>query len=86
MQAPNDIPLGQQDAAAAEARPASAELTLLYARSFAEYGTRALWNIKQLERPTVANVLAITRQLRTEGDMNARDLAEKIEQVARADL
>jgi hypothetical protein len=31
-------------------------------------------------------MLAITRQLRTEGDMNARRLAEQIEQGARAHL
>ena len=31
-------------------------------------------------------VLAITRQLRTEGDMSARRLAEQIEKAARAHL
>jgi hypothetical protein len=39
-----------------------------------------------VDEPTVAKVLAITRQLRIEGDMEARRLAERIEEAARADL
>jgi hypothetical protein len=58
----------------------------LYRRAFAELGARALWNIREFDDPTVDQVLAITRQLRTEGDMEARRLAEQIEQVARAHL
>jgi hypothetical protein len=59
----------------------------LYRRAFAEFGGRALWNIREVEaEPTLNEVLAITRQLRTEGDMNARRLAEQIEQAARAHL
>jgi hypothetical protein len=58
----------------------------LYRRAFAEYGARALWNIRKFEEPTVEQALAITRQLRTEGDMNARRLAEEIERAARAYL
>jgi hypothetical protein len=56
----------------------------LYRRAFKHYGSRALWNIRQLEDPTVAEILAITRQLRTEGDMSARRLAEEIEEAAGA--
>jgi hypothetical protein len=56
----------------------------LYRRAFAEYGARALWNITEYEDPTIEQVLAITRQLRTEGDVKARRLAEEIEQAARA--
>jgi hypothetical protein len=81
-----DSPPQRQGATGAPAIPAGAALALLYARAFAEHGTRALWNIKQVERPTIAQALAITRQLRTEGNMNARRLAEEIEQAARADL
>jgi hypothetical protein len=62
------------------------EMTDLYRRAFAQFGTRALWNIKQVDNPTVEQILAITRQLRTEGDMNARQLAEQIERAARANL
>ena len=58
----------------------------LYRRAFSEYRAQALWNITEFERPTVEQVLAITRQLRTEGDMNARRLAEQIETAARAHL
>jgi hypothetical protein len=53
-------------------------------RAFAEFRSRALWNIGELESPTIAQALAITRQLRTEGDMKARRLAERIEEAARA--
>lgn len=58
----------------------------LYRRAFLEYRSQALWNITEFERPTVEQALAITRQLRTEGDMNARRLAEQIETAARAHL
>ena len=55
----------------------------LYRRAFAEFGGRALWNIREVKAvPTLDEVRAITRQLRTEGDMNARRLAEQIEQAA----
>jgi hypothetical protein len=47
---------------------------------------RALWNVREFEHPTVKQALAITRQLRTEGDMHARRLAEQIEEAARAHL
>lgn len=75
------------DTARNSAAPSASEaLVGLYRRAFAEFGGRALWNIAEVREPTAAQVLAITRQLRTEGDMNARRLAEQIEQTARADL
>jgi len=64
--------------------PAKNHVVGLYHRAFAQFGARALWNIKQFDDPTVEQMLAITRQLRTEGDMNARRLAEQIERAARA--
>jgi hypothetical protein len=63
---------------------APATVVGLYRRAFALFRARALWNIRELEEPTVEQALAITRQLRTEGDMNARRLAERIEEAARA--
>jgi hypothetical protein len=64
----------------------TADVVGLYRRAFAEFGGRALWNIREVEaEPTLDQILAITAQLRTEGDMNARSLAEQIEQAARAD-
>jgi hypothetical protein len=68
---------------AAQKAPTNEEILSLYRRAFALFGTRALWNIREVEGPTVEQVLAITRQLRT-GDMNARRLAERIEEAARA--
>ncbi|MGA3040738.1 MAG: hypothetical protein ABSF54_08125 [Bryobacteraceae bacterium] len=56
----------------------------LYRRAFAEYGTRALWNKRLLEEPTKEDALVVARALRTEGDREARRLAEQIEQVCSA--
>ncbi|MBV8730425.1 MAG: hypothetical protein JO336_11530 [Acidobacteriia bacterium] len=56
----------------------------LYRQAFAEYGTRALWNMRPIEAPTLADALAITKALRTHGGMEGRRLAERIEQVCRA--
>ena len=64
--------------------PSKNDVVGLYRRAFAQFGARALWNLKEFDDPTVEQMLAIPRQLRTEGDMNARCLAEQIEQAARA--
>ena len=64
----------------------SGELRRLYRRAFAEFGVRALWNLREQDEPTRGQILAIARQLRAEGDMNARRLAEEIEQASRAAL
>jgi hypothetical protein len=70
----------------AGSRKAPPDVVGLYRRAFAEFRSRALWNIREFEDPTIEQVLAITRQLRIEGDMNARRLAERIEEAARAHL
>ena len=56
----------------------------LYRRAFKEYGASALWSSYPVPDPTCEDALAITRSLRVEGDMNARRLAEQIEQACRA--
>jgi len=61
------------------------DLTTLYHRAFAEYGTVALWNLRPVQNPTPADALAITQALRTHGKMDGRRLAEKIEILCRAD-
>ncbi len=58
----------------------------LYHRAFADYRLRALWNVRELEHPTAEEALTITRNLRVEGDLSARRLAEQIEQACRAAL
>ena len=60
------------------------DLATLYRRAFAEYGTRALWNMRPVEHPTRADALAITKPLRTHGRMEGRRLAERIEALCRA--
>jgi hypothetical protein len=63
---------------------ADEELLRLYNLAFEKFRGRALWNMKCLEHPTVGEVLAITRALRVEGNLEARQLAEDIEERARA--
>ena len=53
-------------------------------RAFTEFGTRALWNWRRLERPTITQALAIADSSRAEGNLTARALAVKIEAACRA--
>jgi hypothetical protein len=59
-------------------------LVTLYRRAFEEFGASALWSSKPVPDPTPADALAITRSLRVEGNLEARRLAEQIEQACRA--
>ncbi len=65
---------------------AQPEFERLYHQAFRDYRTMALWYLREFEHPTPEDALAITRSLRIEGDMNARRLAEQIEQACRAAL
>jgi hypothetical protein len=56
----------------------------LYREAFREFGAMALWNVRELAHPTPEDALAITRSLRIEGNLDARRLAERIEQMCRA--
>ncbi len=58
----------------------------LYHRAFTDYKLRALWNVRELEHPSAEEALTITRNLRVEGDLSARRLAEQIERACRAAL
>ena len=62
------------------------KLAELYVHAFSQFGARALWNMKKLDDPTRADVLATARQLRREGDLLARRLAERMEKALNADL
>jgi hypothetical protein len=64
--------------------PPSGDIASLYRRAFAEYGPRALWNMRPSDNPTAADALAITKALRTYGGMEGRRLAESIERLCRA--
>jgi hypothetical protein len=57
-----------------------------YHHAFAEYRLRALWNVRELEHPSPEEAMAITRNLRVEGDLSASRLAEQIERVCRSAL
>jgi hypothetical protein len=62
------------------------DFVILYRRAFEEFGTAALWSSKPVSDPTPADALAITHSLRVEGNLQARHLAEQIEQACRAAL
>jgi hypothetical protein len=63
-----------------------ADFTSLYRQAFAQYGTRALWNKRLLEKPTPEDALVVARALRIEGDRAARRPAERIEEACHAAL
>jgi hypothetical protein len=67
----------------AEPQPIS-DFVRLYRQAFAEYGARALWNIRAFDQPTSEDALVVARALRIEGNREARRLAEQIEQACRA--
>jgi hypothetical protein len=68
-------------------RPAPDDVVRLYRQAFVDFGTRALWNWRRdIEQPSITQVLAIAESLRTEGDLKARALASQIEQACRAAL
>ena len=58
----------------------------LLRQAFAEFGTRALWNWRCMEQPTITQALAIAHSLKVEGDVKARALAIAIERACRAAL
>jgi hypothetical protein len=61
-----------------------ADFASLYRRAFEQFGVSALWSSRPVSDPTPADALAITRSLRVEGNLQARLLAEQIEQACRA--
>jgi hypothetical protein len=56
----------------------------LYRRAFAEYGALALWNMRSFENPEPEDALAVARALRNQGNLQACQLAEDIEQACHA--
>jgi len=64
--------------------PPAPEFVTLYRRAFSDYGALALWNIRLFEAPTPEDALVVARALRIEGNLQARRLAEQIEQACRA--
>jgi len=66
--------------------PALPNFVILYRRAFEEFGAAALWSSRPVSDPTAEDALAITHSLRVEGNLEARRLAEQIEQACRAAL
>ncbi len=78
----------EKDSEAHSSHPAGADQDwpALYRRAFVEFGGRALLNVRELDHPSPRDALAVARQLRIEGNLNARALAERLEKIAGADL
>jgi hypothetical protein len=55
-----------------------------YRRAFEQFDTHALWNKRALDNPGPGDALVIARALRIEGNLQARRLAEQIEQACGA--
>jgi hypothetical protein len=68
------------------ARSAEKTFADLYREAFRRFKAEALWNVRESGDPSPADALAITRMLRVEGDLDARQLAEDIEEACRAAL
>lgn len=64
--------------------PAPAQVRALYLEAFAKFGTQCLWSRKPHPEPTIAMVVNVISDLRSEGNMKARKLSEKIEEACRA--
>jgi len=67
-------------------RPAPEDIVRLYRKAFSEFGSKALWSSRELPQPSFAAALAITESLRVEGNLAARNIAERIESLCRAAL
>jgi hypothetical protein len=67
-------------------KSAPSEVARLYHHAFAEFGTHALWNWREMEQPTITQALTIADSLRVEGNRQARALAVQIEEACRAAL
>jgi hypothetical protein len=62
----------------------SGDYLSLYRKAFAMHESRALWNIRAFESPSPEDALVVARQLRIEGNLEARFLAEEIERACSA--
>jgi hypothetical protein len=56
----------------------------LYRQAFEQFGAHALWNKRFIDLPEPDDALVVARALRIEGNLQARRLAEEIEQACRA--
>jgi hypothetical protein len=65
---------------------ASAHAASLYHKSFDLYGPLCLWSTKEMDIPSVADVLDAASRLKREGNMASRRLAIEIEDACIADL
>jgi hypothetical protein len=67
-------------------RTAHGGIARLYHQAFRDFGAQSLWNRRPSEKPTIAQALVVAENLRREGNLQSRALADEIEQACRAAL
>ena len=65
-------------------QPAPGSVAALYHEAFRRFGAAMLWQWRELERPTIAQALAVADSLRSEGNLASRAVAVRIEAACRA--
>ena len=61
-------------------RMAPASVASLYHKAFEVYGSLCFWSIKEIETPSVSDVLDAASRLKREGNMASRRLALCLEE------
>lgn len=64
--------------------PAPDPVRALYREAFGKFGAQCLWFRTPHPEPTIAMVVNVITDLRSEGDTNARKFSDKIEEACRA--
>lgn len=64
--------------------PAPDHIANLYHEAFAKYRTLCMWSTREMERPTISDVLDAASRLKREGNMTTRALAVRIEESVNA--
>lgn len=64
--------------------PAPDPVRALYLEAFDKFGAQCLWFRTPHPEPTIAMVVNVITDLRSEGDMRARKFSDRIEEACRA--
>ncbi|WP_244764096.1 hypothetical protein [Shinella curvata] len=60
-------------------QPATAGVASLYHKAFENYGSLCFWSTKEMDEPSVADVLDAASRLKREGNMATRRFALRLE-------
>ncbi len=65
-------------------RLAPSDIASEYHRAFALYGPLCFWSTREMETPSIGDVLDAASRLKREGNMASRSLAIQLEEACRA--